>query len=89
MLAPTARSKAVRHGAFPLAGVHDDDARSPAMLLDLLAVLLINPLGLSALRAGIESRKDLCELNEIADPNARKPYLHEEVEAPLRSRPAA
>jgi hypothetical protein len=38
-------------------GVHDEDARSPAMLLDLLAVLLINPLGPSALRAGIESRK--------------------------------
>jgi hypothetical protein len=49
--------KAVRHGAFPLRGVHDEDARSPAMLLDLLAVLLINPLGPSALRAGIESRK--------------------------------
>jgi hypothetical protein len=59
------------------------------MLLDLLTVLLINPLGPSALRAGIERRKDLGELNEIADPNVQKPYLHDEVEAPLRSRSAA
>jgi hypothetical protein len=51
------------------------------MLLDLLTVLSINPLGPPVLRAGIESRKDLGELNEIADPNVQKPYLHDEVGA--------